>query len=99
MPSLHLACEFIIMPNPSQDEIESILAQQRAHTQRIQELCEVVRRIEADTAGIVDIFQSLNGAFKVLHCIGKLARPIGWIAAAVTAVVAAWASIKHGVIK
>lgn len=87
------------MTNPYKDEIDSILAQQRLHTKQIQELCEVVKRIEADTADIVELFRSLNGAFKVLHCIGKLARPIGWIAAAVTAVVAAWASIKHGVIK
>lgn len=87
------------MPDPYKDEIDSILAQQRLHTEQIAELCEMIKRIEADTAGIVDVFQSLNGAFKVLHCIGKLARPIGWIAAAVTAVVAAWASIKHGVIK
>lgn len=87
------------MADSYKDEIDSILAQQRLHTEQIQELYAVVKKIEADTAGIVDVFQSLNGAFKVLHCIGKLARPIGWIAATVTAVAAAWASIKHGIIK
>lgn len=87
------------MSNTYKDEIDSILAEQRLHTEQIQELHEVVKRIEVDTAGMVEIFRSLNGAFKVLHCIGKLARPIGWIAAAITAVVAAWASFKHGVMK
>ncbi len=87
------------MPDTYKGEIDSVLAEQRLHTEQIQELYEVVKRIEADTAGIVEIFQSLNGAFKVLHCIGKLARPIGWIAATVTAVVAAWISIKEGIIK
>lgn len=40
---------------------------------------EATKRIAESTADIVVFFQSVQGAFKVLNWIGKLARPVGAI--------------------
>ena len=53
-------------------------------------------RIEQNTADIVDVFVSFKSAFKVLNWIGKLAKPLGAIAAMVAAVTGIWMSLKTG---
>lgn len=50
----------------------------------------------ANTSEVVDLLNSFKGAFKVLESLGKLARPLGFIAAAVAAFVGLWAAIKGG---
>jgi len=64
---------------------------------RLTEQSEATKRIEQNTGELVDAFHALTGAFKVLTWIGKAAKPLGWIAAAVAAVVGAWTAIKGGV--
>lgn len=70
-------------------------------------MCEVSReeleqisarldKIETRTAEMLAMFEALQGGFRVLQMIGRLAKPIGYISAAVAAVVAAWAKIKGG---
>jgi hypothetical protein len=53
-------------------------------------------RIEANTSDLIEAFANLKGAFKVLNWIGKFARPVGYIAAAVAAVISLWTAFKAG---
>lgn len=53
-------------------------------------------RIAENTAGMMEFLDAAQGAFKVLTWIGKLARPISYIAAAVAAIIGVWAAIKGG---
>jgi hypothetical protein len=50
--------------------------------------------IKTDTASMLEMFQSWQGAFKTLEMIGKLFKPLGYIAVAISAVAATWASLK-----
>jgi hypothetical protein len=54
------------------------------------------KRIEANTSDLVEAFANLKGAFKVLNWIGKFARPLGYIAGAVAAVVSLYTAFKAG---
>ncbi len=63
---------------------------------RLLENCAATKRIERNTSDLVEAFQALTGAFKVLGWFGKAAKPLGYIAAAVAACVSVWAAIKGG---
>jgi hypothetical protein len=52
------------------------------------------KRIEANTAELVDVFVSWKGAMKVLETIGKAAKPLAAIVSLGAAVVVWWASIR-----
>ena len=55
------------------------------------------KRIESNTSDIIDLFDSFKGAMKVLEGIGKLAKPMSYIAAFAASVAGVWAAIKTGV--
>lgn len=55
------------------------------------------KRIESNTSEIIDLFDSFKGAMKVLEGIGKLAKPMSYIAAFAASVAAVWAAIKTGI--
>lgn len=57
----------------------------------------LIEKIAEDTREIVDFFEATKGALKVFHWVGKLAKPIAAVAAAVTAVLVAWGHVKAGV--
>lgn len=50
--------------------------------------------IERNTRDVIAAFNAASGAFTVLEFIGKLAKPLLWIGAGVTAVVALWDQMK-----
>lgn len=52
------------------------------------------REVVDNTRDLLDAFDALQGAFKVLGWIGRAARPFGWIAAAVAACAGAWAALR-----
>lgn len=52
------------------------------------------KRIEMDTAEMLDIFKSWQGAMKVLEMIGKAAKPLAAIATFAAAVGAWWINWK-----
>ena len=54
------------------------------------------KRIESNTSELVEAFANVKGAFKVLNWIGKFARPLGYIAGAIAAVVSLWTAFKAG---
>jgi hypothetical protein len=68
------------------DTFERSLADNTAATQRI----------ETSTAAIVEAFASLKGAMNVLETIGRLARPLSYIAMASSGIVALFYAIKGG---
>ncbi len=43
------------------------------------------------------VFKSWQGAMKVMDMIGSLAKPLGYIAALIAAVVGIWTAMKSGI--
>lgn len=54
------------------------------------------RRVEANTAALVDLLNNAQGAFRVLEMLAKLAKPLGAIAMATAAFVGLWSALKGG---
>lgn len=52
------------------------------------------RRVENNTAELVDMFNSFKGAFKVLEMLGKAAKPMAAIASFCIAIGAMWGSFR-----
>ncbi|WP_427183612.1 hypothetical protein ACL598_17485 [Bordetella bronchialis] len=61
-----------------------------------QQNTEAIKRIDANTQGIIEMFSALEGGFKVLSGIGRLAKPIFYIASACGAVMGMYAAWKAG---
>lgn len=62
-------------------------------------LCEVetkVDQLQSNTANVVQAFNAAQGAFIVLEWIAKAAKPILWLVATITAVLALWSSSHKG---
>ncbi len=57
---------------------------------------ETTNQVQANTSEVVDLLRSFQGAFRVLAMIGKLAKPLGYIAMACSAILAFWAALKGG---
>ncbi|KQO23506.1 hypothetical protein [Acidovorax sp. Leaf78] len=55
---------------------------------------EATRQVAANTADLVEFFQAVQGAFKVLNWIGKVAKPVGAIATATAAAIGVWSAVK-----
>lgn len=70
---------------------------QVTHKEIYDRLCEVeakVDRIDKNTAGLVAAVQAAQGAFTVLDWLAKLAKPILWIGALLTAIAVTWDNWK-----
>lgn len=55
------------------------------------------KRIESNTSEIIDMFGNFKGAMRVLEGIGKLARPVSYVAALGASVAGIWAAFKTGI--
>ena len=53
-----------------------------------------VERIEKNTEAVVAAFDAAAGAFKVLEFLGKLAKPLLFVGALLTAATVAWQNWK-----
>lgn len=63
------------------------LAEQQEEMQgQLEENTAATERIETSTTELVEMLRSWKGAMAVLETLGKIARPIGYIAAAAAAV-------------
>ena len=71
--------------------IESDVAAVRAE---LQDNTRTTNQLAASTADLVEFFEAMRGAFKVLNWIGTLAKPLGAIAALGAAVLAAIGAAK-----
>ncbi|MFZ5520475.1 MAG: hypothetical protein ACOZD0_04645 [Pseudomonadota bacterium] len=54
----------------------------------------VTCQVHRDTRDLVEAFGNLKGGLRVLEGMGKLARPVAYIGAAVSAVLGVWAAWK-----
>lgn len=61
------------------------------------ENAETIHEIKTDTAEMLAVFKSWQGAMKVMDMIGSLAKPLSYIAALIAAVVGVWTAMKSGV--
>ncbi|CAM8658728.1 hypothetical protein MCEMIEM13_01535 [Comamonadaceae bacterium] len=62
----------------------------------LEENTATTQRVDANTAELVDLLQSFKGAFAVFDLIGRAARPLGYIAAAGTALWGLFVALKGG---
>lgn len=58
---------------------------------------ETINEIKANTADMLEVFESWKGAMRVMEMLGKLAKPLGYIVGFGASVAAFWASMKSGV--
>lgn len=61
---------------------------------QVAENTAITRRVDKNTAALVDFFDSLQGAFKVLELLGKLAKPLAWLGAFGVTLYGFWTHIK-----
>ena len=61
------------------------------------ENAETINKIKTDTADMLEVFESWKGAMRVMEMLGKLAKPLGYIAALIAAVVGIWNAMKSGI--
>lgn len=85
------------------DDLAGILAMAQENRQRLDDLetdlreaISMMQPLVSDTREIVEMFVAFKGAWKVLHWIGKLAKPMAYIVAAFTATAALWTKAKGG---
>lgn len=57
---------------------------------------ETINKIKSDTEDMLAVFESWRGAMEALEMIGRLAKPLGYIAALCASLAAAWAAMKAG---
>lgn len=53
-------------------------------------------RVESNTAEMLEFFNSVRGAFRVLDMLGKLAKPLAYIVMLGGALTAFWMTLKNG---
>ena len=56
-----------------------------------------IQEIKTDTAEMLAVFKSWQGAMKVMDMIGKLAKPLGYIVGLGASIAAFWTAMKSGV--
>lgn len=64
--------------------------------QELADNTKATREVAESTRDLVEFFQAMKGAFKVLNWLGKIAKPAGYIVALGTAVAAFWSALKGG---
>jgi len=79
------------------DEVTAIKLEQAQFRVELAENTNATKRIEANTAEMLDVFESWKGAMKVLNWIGKAAKPIGYVVGVGASIAAFWAALKGGV--
>lgn len=79
------------------DEVTAIKLEQAQFRVELAENTNATKRIEANTAEMLDVFESWKGAMKVLNWIGKAAKPLGYVVGLGASIAAFWAALKAGV--
>ena len=77
--------------------VAAIQIEQASAKVLLAENTETIKEIKTDTADMLEVFESWKGAMRVMEMIGKLARPLGYIAALIAAVVGIWNAMKSGI--
>ena len=77
--------------------VSAIQLEQASAKVLLAENTATIQEIKTDTAEMLAVFKSWQGAMKVMDMIGSLARPLGYIAALIAAVVGVWTAMKSGI--
>lgn len=64
----------------------------------VEKLAERVDALEKTTAPVVETYNDMEGTLRVLRTLGRIARPVGYIAAAITSLLGLWMAIKGGLL-
>lgn len=63
---------------------------------KLDENTAATSRVEANTQELVEFFNSVKGAFRVLEALGKLAKPLAYITMFLGACTGVWLAFKNG---
>ena len=77
--------------------VAAIQIEQASAKVLLAENTETIKEIKTDTADMLEVFESWKGAMRVMEMIGSLAKPLGYIAALIAAVVGIWTAMKSGI--
>lgn len=66
------------------------------NTTLTKEVQAVANQTQSDTSEVVALLKSFQGAFKVFNMVGHLAKPLGYIAMATSALWGLWVTWKGG---
>jgi hypothetical protein len=64
----------------------------------VEKLATRVQALEENTAPVVETYNDMEGTLRVLQTLGRIARPVGYIAAAIASILGMWVAIKGGVL-
>ena len=77
--------------------VSAIQLEQASAKVLLAENTATIQEIKTDTAEMLAVFKSWQGAMKVMEMIGKLAKPLGYIVGFGASVAAFWTAMKSGV--
>lgn len=77
-------------------EVTVIKLEQAEFRHLLAENTAATKRIEANTAEMLEVFESFKSALRVLNWIGKLAKPLGYIIGLCAAITGFWTALKTG---
>ena len=83
--------------NSLTDEITAVKLEQAEFRVLLKENTDATKGIKADTAGLLEVFESFKAALRVLEWIGKAAKPLGYVVGLGASVAAFWTAMKSGV--
>lgn len=80
------------------DRIEKLEAQNQKLSDQLEENTRQTIETNEKTSEIYGVLQSWSGAMKTLETIGRVFKPLGYIAIFIGACAGAWTSIKSGIL-
>lgn len=78
-------------------EVAAIKLEQAQFRVELAENTGATKRVESNTAEMLDVFESWKGAMKVLNWIGKAAKPVGYLVGLGASIAALWTAMKSGI--
>lgn len=65
---------------------------------QLDENTQDTKAVREDTSKLVEILESWRGAIRVLEGVGRIFRPLSFVAVFLSAIAAFWAGIKNGIV-
>jgi len=81
----------------NEERITQLEAQVKVLAEQLAENTADTKEAKQNTSTIIEIIQSWQGAIRVLESIGRVFRPLGWIAVAISSSVGAFVAFKNGI--
>lgn len=77
--------------------VAAVEAEQASARKILADNTQTINQIKTDTAEMLGVFESWKGAMRALEMLGRLAKPLGYIAALGASIAATWAAFKSGI--